>query len=117
MSSHQYLLGPSDPLEQLFPKPEYAESSLNFKHFTDVICHYTLNSLNADGLGAVSKVEVSKKHDGYWIHLEGPVEENQLITFAERHARIFPLNMRARRFAGWNCSRNWVSGTRWKGTR
>jgi hypothetical protein len=89
MASHQYSLGPAKYLDQLFPEPKWADPSLHFKHVTDVIRHYTINSLHADGINDVHKVEVTSTGHDYHVHIEAGASHPELVTFGERHALIF----------------------------
>lgn len=88
MSSHQYTLGPARYLEQLYPAPQFAPS-LNFNDYADVIRHYTMNSLNADGIKNITNVHVTKKNDKYQVHIEAKATKKALKTFGSRHTKIF----------------------------
>ena len=59
MASYKYAFGNATKIEQLFPPPKYADPSLNFHDYTDVIRHYTQNSLKADGID-FREVEVTR---------------------------------------------------------
>jgi hypothetical protein len=89
MASHHYSLGHTSPLDQLFPAPQFADPSLHFKHVIDVIRHYTINSLHADGIKDLHKVEVTHSGDEYHVHIDAIASEDALITFGKRHALIF----------------------------
>ena len=89
MPTHSYVLGSTKQLEQLFPAPEIADQSLNFKHYTDVIRHYTLNSLRADGFRGSVEVGVSVKRSNYEVSIESSASQKEIETFAKRHALIF----------------------------
>lgn len=88
MASIEYPLGVAKYLEQLFPPAEYADKSLNFKNYEDVISHYTKNSLAADGIDA-SKVSVRLSEDHYYVYIEGEAVNGQLEKFSERHIQVF----------------------------
>lgn len=88
MPTHTYTLGPAKILDQLFPAPEIADPRLNFHNYKDVIAHYTMNSLVADGVKNAKKVEVEKKSGKYVITIQGS-SAKQLETFANRHKEIF----------------------------
>lgn len=89
MASYKYEFGNANKIEQLFPLPQYANPSLNFHDYTDVIRHYTNNSLIADGLIDIQEIEVTKSKDIYHVRIvsSGPLE--LLKRFGERHAKIF----------------------------
>ena len=89
MASYKYAFGEVNKIEQLFPPPELANASLNFQDYTDVIRHYTNNSLVADGISGIRKIEVNRERDTYYISLEGSGSQELLEAFAERHAKIF----------------------------
>jgi hypothetical protein len=89
MHKHSYVLGPVKQIEQLFPPPEVADKSLNFHYYSDVISHYTKNSLLADGFNTDTKIQVVKKDNTYVISIESHKSLSELITFAERHSKIF----------------------------
>lgn len=88
MASIEYPLGFAKYLEQLFPPAKYADENLKFKNFQDVICHYTKNSLLADGISA-SNVQVKLMDDQYYIYIEGEAENEALENFSERHIQVF----------------------------
>ena len=88
MSRYNYVLGPVDKIEQLFPPPEYADPSLNFHNYPDVIKHYTMNSLIADGI-RVDELEVTQSAGMYHIQLAGQAEQPVLEKFGRRHSKIF----------------------------
>ncbi|MFN0189994.1 MAG: hypothetical protein ACKVQV_14940 [Bacteroidia bacterium] len=89
MATYQYILGFISELEQLFPAPQFADKSLNFNSYSDVIRHYTLNSLKADGISEVNKLEVYKKEETYLIHIDSNESIETLVAFGDRHAKIF----------------------------
>ncbi len=89
MPSHTYLLGPVHKLEELYPAPEIADPSLKFHNYTDVIRHYTNNSLIVDGFKDISKVDVSKKDSEYHVTIESGGSYEELVKFGKRHAKIF----------------------------
>ena len=89
MASHQYVLGSVKDLEQLYPAPRYADKVLKFRHYSDVIRHYTSNSLHADGIPGIEQIDVTRKGGKYHVHLDGSTPKKQLKTFGERHAKIF----------------------------
>lgn len=88
MPSHQYILGSADKLEQLFPPPEVADKSLGFKHYSDVICHYTKSSLLADGFKDIKEVKVKLKDKKYHVNIDSAVSKKSLVAFGKRHAQI-----------------------------
>ena len=51
MASIQYDLGDVATLRQLFPPAGYANPTIGLKKFTDVIAHYTTQSLAALNFG------------------------------------------------------------------
>jgi hypothetical protein len=89
MTTYKYCLGNAASLEQLFPPPEYAERSLDFKSYADVIRHYTLNSLYADGMVEIDSVTVTLSGGEYFIEIIGTVPLELLTSFGDRHAKIF----------------------------
>ena len=92
MQKHEYILGPVRQLEQLFPPPEVADKSLNFRDYTDVIRHYTKNSLLADGFKDIGKIEVTRSDDKYHISITTSASLPSLVAFGKRHAQIFSKN-------------------------
>ncbi|MCX6214759.1 hypothetical protein [Spirosoma sp.] len=91
MASFKYLFGDVNKIEQLFPPAEYANSSLKFTDYTDVIKHYTCNSLKADGLTGITEndVTVTRSEGNYYIELAGKELKKELETFGKRHAKVF----------------------------
>lgn len=89
MSTYRYTLGPDEKIEQLFPPPQYADQSLHFHHYSDVIRHYTINSLKADGIRAIQGVDVTIEKGVYRIAIEASVPRKTLVAFGKRHALIF----------------------------
>ncbi|HSF45622.1 MAG TPA: hypothetical protein VLA58_06405 [Chitinophagaceae bacterium] len=89
MSTHTYLLGPAHKLEQLYPAPDIADPSLNFHDYTDVIRHYTNNSLIADGFQNIGHVTVTKKDGEYHVSVESAGTHEDLVHFGKQHAKIF----------------------------
>lgn len=89
MKKHQYVLGPAHQLEQLFPPPEVADKSLNFNSYSDVICHYTKNSLLADGFSNLKNISVKRQKEQYEVTIESVSEDNRLELFGRRHQKIF----------------------------
>ncbi len=100
MASHHYILGHTGPLDQLFPAPQYADPSLHFQTIMDVIRHYTINSLHADGIHEPHKVEVTHVDHHYHIHIDAIASKETLVTFGERHARIFSKDYAAKAIRG-----------------
>jgi hypothetical protein len=100
MTIYRYSLGSAKWLEQLYPSPNDADPSLGFKDFSDVISHYTNNSLKADGIAHVEKVEVSAVDGEYLIEIEGNVDVNLLESFGNRHAQIFNKNYAVKAIRG-----------------
>jgi hypothetical protein len=88
MPSHRYILGHAKPLEQLFPAPDLADPSLHFHSYSDVIRHYTHNSLIADGFPEDSIVTVMKENEEYHVTIESSSHE-ALMAFGKRHAKVF----------------------------
>ncbi len=99
MNSHQYVLGSKEPLEQLFPDPKYADKSLGFTNYADVIKHYTKNSLGADGI-EYSDVLVEEVDDQYKISISGESSSSTYETFGNRHAQIFSADYAQKAIAG-----------------
>jgi hypothetical protein len=89
MAFYKYKLGAADRIEQLFPPPKYADQSLQFHSYSDVIRHYTSNSLIADGVKDVQKIEVTKSEGVYHISILSSDSQEVLEKFGERHAKIF----------------------------
>lgn len=88
MPKHEYSLGHQRILEQLFPAPDIADKSLGFHHYTDVIRHYTNNSLAADGMPNVH-ADVKLQDHEYHVTIEGEADHDNLVQFARRHIRVF----------------------------
>ena len=88
MASYKYVFGDAEKIEQLFPPPKFADPSLGFHDYTDVIKHYTKNSLKADGVDT-REVEVTRADGKYYIKLESTGEQHLLETFGNRHAMVF----------------------------
>jgi len=89
MSSYEYVFGDAEKIEQLFPPPQFANDSLGFHDYADVIRHYTGNSLAADGIQDVKEISVSRSGGQYLIRLESAGPREVLERFGERHALIF----------------------------
>lgn len=96
MASFKYLFGDANKIEQLFPPAfltaKYANPNLNFHDYSDVIKHYTGNSLKADGLSSISEIEVTKSDGNYYVKLESTGLQKELETFGRRHAKVFSEN-------------------------
>lgn len=89
MKNYTYTLGEAFFLDQLFPDPKIADTSLCFKTFSDVIRHYTLNSLNADGIEGIKDVKVNLSFGTYQVQVEGEFDWELVDRFAQRHWQIF----------------------------
>lgn len=126
MSSYHYVFGAADRIEQLFPPPGLADKSLGFHDYADVIRHYTANSLKADGLLDIQKIEVSKVDGNYHILLENTGDQEVLKKFGERHTLIFSKDYAQKAIRGmellkelkvWNPMENYhVNGSATDGT-
>ena len=92
MATYNYLFGNAKKIEQLFPPAEYADPSLNFSDYTDVIKHYTGNSLRADGITSITDIEVTKTEGNYYITLKSTSTKKELETFGRRHTKVFSKN-------------------------
>jgi hypothetical protein len=92
MATYKYLFGNAKKIEQLFPPAEYADPSLNFHDYEDVIKHYTGNSLRADGITTITDIEVTKTEGEYYISLTSTGSKKELETFGRRHAKVFSKN-------------------------
>lgn len=99
MNTYQYTLGPADVLVQLFPNPRFADKKLGFKTYSDVIKHYTKNSLTADGI-KFSEVCVSQKKGQYSIKIKGRSSVKHYTKFAKRHTRMFSEDYAQKAIAG-----------------
>ena len=75
-------------MRRLYPDPEVADPSLDFSTYTDVIRHYTKNSLRADGL-SFSEVRVFERQSEYVVHITGREYLRQYESFGQRHAKLF----------------------------
>lgn len=125
MATFNYVLGAADKIEQLFPPPGDADASLNFHDYTDVIRHYTLNSLKADGV-EVQEIEVIKAENRYHIKIVNTGEQDILEKFGNRHAQIFSKDYAQKAIRGmellkelgvWNPMKNYhVNGSPTDGT-
>lgn len=91
MATYKYVFGDAEKIEQLFPLPKFANPILGFHNYTDVIKHYTENSLKADMID-FKEVEVTKDDGKYYIQIESTGEQHVLETFGNRHAMIFNKN-------------------------
>ncbi|GMQ27872.1 hypothetical protein [Algoriphagus confluentis] len=92
MKNYTYTLGEAYFLDQLFPAAEIADSSLHFKTTADVIRHYTLNSIHADGLAGIQEIKVDLTFGTYRIQLEGEFDSGKVEQFAQRHWEVFSRN-------------------------
>lgn len=101
MASVKYNLGDVLTIQQLYPPAEYINADVGLLTWTDVIRHFTLNSLAAD---AVANAEVVVEHRGpdYVITINGDVEQEFLDSFAQRHQLLFSKNAGAKAIAGKN---------------
>jgi len=100
VNSHRYTLGLAADLEQLYPAPKFADPSLKFTSYKDVIRHYTFNSLQADGIKQIDKITVRKVDGTYRIKLEGKAPLENLVAFGKRHAEIFSKNYAVKAIRG-----------------
>jgi hypothetical protein len=92
MASYKYKLGAAKKIEQLFPPPHDANPSLGFHDYTDVIKHYTNNSLIADGVKDIQHIEVTRLNGKYEVSIESSAPQEVLKKFGKRHAKIFSKN-------------------------
>lgn len=88
MTAFKYSLGSVDKLSQLYPNPEFAYTELNFSSYSDVIRHYTSQSLKADGIQA-DRLEVNQSMGQFEVVIESSESQETLATFAERHIKLF----------------------------
>ncbi|TDQ19486.1 hypothetical protein DFQ04_1307 [Algoriphagus boseongensis] len=89
METITYTLGDAKDLDQLFPDAKYADHNLMFQDTTDVIRHYTKNSIHADGIEGDIEVKVSLKKGKYQIEILGYYDLIQMEKFKKRHQQIF----------------------------
>ncbi|GAB2495899.1 hypothetical protein [Algoriphagus taiwanensis] len=89
MKNYTYPLGEAYFLDQLFPTPEIANSDLNFKTRADVIRHYSLKSLAADGIEGIKEVKVDLAFGSYQVQIEGEFDWEKVDRFAKRHWQVF----------------------------
>lgn len=89
MKNYTYPLGEAYFLDQLFPAPEIANSDLNFKTRADVIRHYSLKSLAADGIEGIKEVKVDLAFGSYQVQIEGEFDWEKVDRFAKRHWQVF----------------------------
>ena len=97
MNSIKYIFGSAKYLDQLFPPAKYANNDLMLRNYPDVIRHYTMNSLKADGFGKIEKkdnkvgyeVKVELINGEYHIQITAKDSLEKLSLFAERHSAIF----------------------------
>ncbi len=125
MPSCNYDFGPAEKIEQLFPPPKYANPSLGFHDYRDVIKHYTMNSLIADGI-EVTSLEVTCSEGMYHIMIESKAEQETLEKFGNRHSKIFSKDYAQKAIRGmellkelgvWNPMENYhVNGSPTDGT-
>jgi hypothetical protein len=89
MATVTYILGTVDDLEQLYPPAHFANGDLGFRDYTDVIAHYTNNSLLVDGFeGASVSVRILDGH--YEVSIEVAATDGQALdSFAARHVELF----------------------------
>lgn len=90
MVKHKYKLGSVRIMNKLFPSPRFADPKLlKVKTYKDVIRHYTLNSLKADGFKGKPEVTVSKEKRNYFVTIKSADSLKRIKSFGERHAKIF----------------------------
>ncbi|MEO9144301.1 MAG: hypothetical protein ABI237_01970 [Ginsengibacter sp.] len=89
MATYKYQLGAAKKIEKLFPPPQDANPSLGFHDYTDVIKHYTENSLIADGVVDIQEIKVALQHNKYHVSIKSSAPKETLKKFGERHAKIF----------------------------
>jgi len=89
MTVYRYPLGPVRALNELFPAAKYADKSLKFRNYGDVIQHYTKNSLAADRVEGIDQISISKENGSYIVELSGTAPVDVLKTFGDRHAAVF----------------------------
>jgi len=112
----QVFFGDAQKIEQLFPPAEYADPSLNFYDYSDVIKHYTGNSLRADGVTGITHIEVTNTDGKYYISLTSSGSKIELETFGRRHAKVFSKNYAQKAIKGMELLKNWVYGIPWRTT-
>jgi len=107
MASIEYCLGKVDVLKELYPRPELANQPVKnwqnndvyLRRYTDVIRHYTENSLHADGFETFV-ASVQEKNGDYHIRIESDQPQERLSRFAERHALLFGPDAGQKAIAG-----------------
>ncbi|NNK89442.1 MAG: hypothetical protein HKO89_02440 [Saprospiraceae bacterium] len=99
MTTYQYTLGSAEYMVQLFPNPVFADKDLGFNTYADVIKHYTVNSLEADGID-FSEVDVHEQNGMYAIKIIGHASLETLKKFGKRHNELFSKDYAQKAIAG-----------------
>lgn len=99
MATVEYPLGPVERLDELFPPAGLADPSIGLKSQTDVIAHYTRQSLEADGLGGAS-VAVAERDGAYVVTATAEAADDTMAAFAARHRTIFGDAVAGKALAG-----------------
>jgi len=90
MTVYRYSLGSAHFIDQLYPPAKDADpKKLKVKNLCDVIAHYTSNSLKADGISKIDKVDVDLVDEEYLIEIDAEADINLLVNFGSTHAKIF----------------------------
>lgn len=99
MANLQYALGPVSLLDELFPPADLANKDVGLHCQTDVIAHYTLNSLVADGFDQPT-AQVSVANDQYMVDVSVAQGQSALDQFAHLHQQIFTPDMAGKALVG-----------------
>lgn len=86
MPTIEYVLGAVEIVDQLFPPVREINDDVGLRDQADVVAHFTLNSLIADGF--TSPVVDVTVIDGAYV-LAISADNGPLDAFAERHAELF----------------------------
>ncbi len=99
MATLKYSLGSVALLDELFPPAALANPSVGLTDQPEVIAHYTLNSLLADGFDQ-PMAHVLSTNDQYWVEISATQPESQLEQFAAHHKTLFAPQTAGKAVAG-----------------
>ncbi len=104
MPKVRYRLGAKAVLDELFPPADLVDQKLGLGTRCDVIAHFTMSSLVADGFES-PEVTVVDEDGGYMLSIDARGSKSRLEGFAERHVRILAPDTAGKAIAGRNLMR------------
>lgn len=99
MNHIEYKLGRVESIRALYPPARFANPDVGLSTYRDVIRHYTMNSLMADGFQHI-EVHVLREHDAYHVRIGAKDSAERLQAFADRHVLLFSATVGGKAVAG-----------------